>query len=186
MAVLTYALKEWAIATEALLAGELSLLLRKGGIRESGGHFTVQSPHVALFPTIEHQKPQWLKPAYRHQIAATPPQLRPESVTFAGWAEITEVIPLREPDGVAKLTPFHIWTESWAMERLAWKPQQPLLALCLRAYRFSEPHSVAYQAHFRGCRSWLALPSPLEMMDSQPVLSDVVYGERLAAIQAVV
>jgi hypothetical protein len=183
MAALTGALKEWAIAVEALLQGELILLLRKGGIRETEGRFRVQRDRVALFPTVEHQKPAWLKPAYRDQI--TPAASPPASVLFTGWAEITAVMPLTDPEAVSRLTPFHIWTEAWALERLAWKPQQPLLALCLRAHRFVEPHRVAYQAQFRGCRSWLDLEPPLDLAGSQAVLSDRAYGEQVAAIQAV-
>ncbi|NJN20669.1 MAG: DUF1802 family protein [Leptolyngbya sp. RL_3_1] len=148
----------------------------------------MQSPRVALFSTVEHQKADWLKPAYRDQIAASAPApapARPESVTFAGWAEITEVMPLSEPALAAGLTPFHIWTEAWALERLAWKPQQPLLALCLRTYRFAEPQQVAYQPQFGGCRSWVPLPSALTTIGSVPVLSDRAYDQQVAAIQAV-
>jgi hypothetical protein len=42
MAGLTAAFKEWAIAVEALLSGDLILLLRKGGLREKAGQLQVQ------------------------------------------------------------------------------------------------------------------------------------------------
>jgi hypothetical protein len=93
-------------------------------------------------------------------------------------------MPLSDPTVVARLTPFHIWTEAWALERLAWKPQQPLLALCLRAYRFADPHQVVDQPQFRGCRSWVTLASALNTAGSQPVLSDRAYNQQVAAIKA--
>ena len=167
MAALTCALKEWEIAVEALLQGELILLLRKGGIRETQGRFQVQSDNVALFPTLEHQQPECLKLPWRDRAITTTSPSQSDWVTFTGWAEITELIPLRDPTLVARLTPFHLWTEAWAMERLAWKPQQPLLALCLRAYRFPEPHRIDYQTHFGGCRSWLDLAPTLNAHANQ-------------------
>ena len=112
-----WALKEWAIAVEALLQGELILLLRKGGIRETGGKFQVQCDRVALFPTVEHQKSDWLKPAYQGQV--TESTTRPDAIAFAGGAEITETTPVTDPASGPHLTPFHIWTEAWAAERLA-------------------------------------------------------------------
>ncbi len=59
---LRQALKEWAIAIEALETGKTIILLRKGGIREKGGHFQAKYLQVWLYPTYEHQKPQLLKP----------------------------------------------------------------------------------------------------------------------------
>ena len=62
--MLNYGLKEWAVAVEALEAGETILLLRKGGIREGKGGFKVEHNSVLLYPTFEHQKPELLKSEY--------------------------------------------------------------------------------------------------------------------------
>ena len=43
---LTSALKEWAVAVEALEQGKTIMLLRKGGISEQGGRFQVKSDRV--------------------------------------------------------------------------------------------------------------------------------------------
>ena len=50
----------------ALLEGEQILDVRKGGLREDGRHFALHSQRLWLYPTAEHQKPELLKPAYRH------------------------------------------------------------------------------------------------------------------------
>ena len=50
------ALKEWAVACEALGRGEQVLLLRKGGISEEGREFRIEHPEFLLFPTFEHQR----------------------------------------------------------------------------------------------------------------------------------
>jgi hypothetical protein len=64
----THALKEWAVATRALEQGNTVLLLRKGGIHERGGVFTVAQSQVLLYPTYEHQKPHLLKAEYADQV----------------------------------------------------------------------------------------------------------------------
>ena len=60
------AFKEWAVIVHALLEGEQILDVRKGGIREDGRHFSLQSTRLWLYPTAEHQKPELLKDPYRH------------------------------------------------------------------------------------------------------------------------
>ena len=46
----------------ALLAGEQILDLRKGGIREEGRHFALRSTRVWLYPTVEHQERELVRP----------------------------------------------------------------------------------------------------------------------------
>ena len=58
------ALKEWAIAINALETGKTIMLLRKGGIREKGGSFRVAHNRVLLYPTYEHQQAVMLKADY--------------------------------------------------------------------------------------------------------------------------
>ena len=47
------ACKEWAAVVHALLEGEQILDVRKGGLREDGRHFSVQSTRFWLYPTAE-------------------------------------------------------------------------------------------------------------------------------------
>ena len=75
-----WALKEWAVIVHALLEGEQILDVRKGGLREDGRHFSVQSNRLWLYPTAEHQKPELLKEPYRH------------------WIDLAHAAPVGEPD----------------------------------------------------------------------------------------
>ncbi len=191
MAGLTVALKEWAIAVEALLAGELILLLRKGGIRDRGRQFQVQSDRALLFSTLEHQRPALLKPPWSESPLSVPgqhptPALGVSSATiqFQGWADITHVLPLRDGDQVARLTPFHIWTPQWVTERMAWKPERPIYLLLLRVYRLSQPVSLPFHPTYGGCRSWVTVQEPVEGMGSEPVLADGDYRDRVSAVLA--
>lgn len=56
-----HALKEWAVAVDALAEGKTILLLRKGGIKEEGNRFRVAYEEILLYPTYEHQQPNLLK-----------------------------------------------------------------------------------------------------------------------------
>jgi hypothetical protein len=57
----THAFKEWATAVDALEQGKTMMLLRKGGIREEGNRFQVAQKEVLLYPTFEHQQPEFAK-----------------------------------------------------------------------------------------------------------------------------
>lgn len=178
-----WALKEWAIAVNALLAGDLILLVRKGGIRESRPVFEVPSDRPLLFPTYEHQKLEAICPAYREGFSAqSVPQIG-ATLSLPGWAEVTHQFLLTMNDPVEQLHPFHIWTDTWLLERLAWKPERPAYILLLRVHRFIRPLSITYQTHHRGCRSWIQLENLGELPESVPVLSNDLYEQRLEQVR---
>ena len=183
MTSVTPALKEWQIAIQALEQGDMILLLRKGGIREVGGQFTVAAQTVALYPTYEHQKPEWLKPAYAPCVVPVASGWHPETVTIRSWAEITHVLPVRQADRVAALAPWHIWHETFVTDRLKWKPQQPLYVLLLRVYRVP-PVELPYLPQYGGCQSWIELAIDLPYDRIQPALSHADYTAQVTAIQS--
>ncbi|MBF2002614.1 MAG: DUF1802 family protein [Synechococcales cyanobacterium M58_A2018_015] len=186
VSTLTAALKEWAVAVQALAEGETIVLLRKGGIREQGGQFTVEARRVWLYPTYEHQKRQWLKPSYAAQVTEVASGWHPEQVTIQAWAEITHILPVFRAETVEALLPFHIWTADFAAERLRWKPRSPLWVLLLRVHRLPEARMIPYQTEYGGCKSWIELPPTLSLAGSEPVLADAAYHERVAAIQRII
>lgn len=184
MAGSAWALKEWSIAVEALLSGDLILLIRKGGIRETQPVFQCPSDRALLFPTYEHQTADALRAPYDIQPT---PQAVPaigDPVPIGGWAEITHQLLLPGPAGFAPLHPFHIWTDGWLRDRLAWKPDRPAYLLLLRVHRFVQPMVIPYQQSYRGCRSWVTVNAPDPLPDSAPVLSIDTYESRVADLQA--
>ena len=177
---LKYALKEWAIAVDALSQGKTIVLLRKGGIRED---FRLEHSSVWLYPTYEHQKPNLLKPEYADLVTTVESGWHPQTVEIQSRAEITEVIPVSSPKQIAALQPYHIWNEQMIGERLKWKPHKPVMALLLRVYRLSEPLAIAYRSSYGGCKSWIELD-----LDSSstltPVLSEAEYARQTQTIRA--
>lgn len=189
----THALKEWQVAVHALEQGETIMLLRKGGIREAGGKFTVPHDRVWLYPTYEHQRSHLVKPQYADAMTLVEPGWRPETVRLGSWAFITDCFQVSNAATVAALLPFHIWNEAFVEERLKWKPNQPLEVLLLRVYRLPQPQMLPYQAAYGGCKSWIALPTIAQRAsftqawtDSVQALKDADYDEQKDAIQAIV
>ena len=78
MNVLRIALKEWAVVCRALADGRQSLLLRKGGIAETGGQFQIEHSRFWLYPTYVHQQAEGIIPAARDlllQVESERPRL---------------------------------------------------------------------------------------------------------------
>jgi hypothetical protein len=176
------AFKEWAVIVRALLSGEQILDVRKGGLREDGRHFAVRTPRCWLYPTVEHQREDLLKPAYRRWIgeteAAAPP---PDEVRIDGWAEIVAATTVTDPAELARLDSKLIWTLDYASSRLSWKRRDPLWVLALRSYRLSEPLVVAFEPEYRGCTSWVdvhGLPDDPSSLPAEPALSDESFAAR--------
>jgi hypothetical protein len=187
MTLSVWALKEWAIAVDALLTGDLVMLIRKGGIREAKPYFEVPSDRAVLFPTYEHQQPAAIRTPFAHRLEAKAVPHVGEEIQLPGWAVMTHQVSLARVSSGAQLVnclhPFHIWTDEWLAERLAWKPERPAYALLLRVHRFSAPLTLTYQNQYGGCRSWLELDGLSPLPESAPVLTTAEYDRRVADIQ---
>jgi hypothetical protein len=179
--VLTQALKEWAIAIAALRSGTISLLLRKGGIRDPLHPFANMPQQAALFPTYEHQVPHYLQ----QPVESGPPN--PSGpIAIDTWAQVTHRFALHTEAEVMALLPFHIWTAAFVSERLKWRSQQPLQVLLLRAYQLPEGIELERSPTHAGCRSWIELETSISTQNSSPVLSEQAYQTRLQAIECAV
>ena len=64
------AFKEWAVSCQAMQSGKQILLIRKGGIREEGGAFTIADDTFFLMPTYEHQNADLLQPEWVPRLHA--------------------------------------------------------------------------------------------------------------------
>ncbi len=183
---LVHALKEWQVAVSALEQGETIVLLRKGGIHETGGKFTIAHDRVWLYPTYEHQQPHLVKAQYTSAIVPVASGEHPETVRIGAWAMITDRVAIRSEDQVRALWPFHIWNEAFVAERLKWKPQQPLDLLLLRVYQLNQPQIIPYSTAYGGCKSWIDLTTAIPLDGSTPVLEDSEYRDRCAAIRTAI
>jgi hypothetical protein len=183
----TLALKEWAVAVKALAEGAQVLALRKGGIHREDRDFRIVHPQFLLFPTFEHQKAELLKPGYHGDLRDTLQERgAPAQVTISYWTEVTAKFELRDESALDRLSPFHIWTGSYARKRLHWRPKQPLTVALLRVYRLQEPQAIPLLDEYEGCKSWVDLGCEVPLGNMVPVLDDSQYEAKAASIGEVI
>ena len=171
------ALKEWNVAINALANGKTIMLLRKGGIREEGGCFTVAHQQVLLYPTFEHQQIDLVKPEYATQVEVVDSGWHPEQIKITSCAEITHVLRVSDESILNKLFFYHIWNDKFVSDRLKWKPQQPIYILLLRTYKLPQIHKISYRPEYGGCRSWIELEKTINITGLIPVLNDDDYRQ---------
>ena len=166
---LQHTLKEWAVAVKALERGETTLVVRKGGIREKA--FAVANRRFLLLPGYEHQRPGLLKPEYRGLMEEIPDLTDDGPLRFTSFAEVRGAYEISEPESLAALDPYHMWTPEYAESRFRWRPKKPLTVLVLRTYLLPEPVELPNSEAYAGCKSWIELDEPVSISGALPVLS---------------
>jgi hypothetical protein len=171
------ALKEWACVCRALEEGRQIVLLRKGGISEPDGAFRVAHERFYLLPTYAHQRAELLKPDARAWLAETIARRQdPDVAPLTLWAELQEAIAVDDHRRLEAIDAEHVLAPSYAIERLRWKPREPLWALVLRIHRVATPPSLTIGDEHRGCVSWVELPDDLAPRDRTAVLDDAAFA----------
>jgi hypothetical protein len=173
-ATLAVALKEWATVCDALTGGRQMLLLRKGGIYESGGEFELEHQHFLLFPTYLHQNPAMLKESNGLETAAA----EPSHVRLSAAAHVTDIIPVTSRRLMDALDDQHVWAKPLIDMRFNYKPDNPLYLLLLRVYQLGEPVTVENTPAYAGCKSWVKLEESVAARGALPVLDESRYQER--------
>lgn len=181
------ALKEWAVACNALKDGEQIVILRKGGVHKDDRDFTAEfaeHPEFLLFPTYEHQNAELVKPAYQAKLERSIEENDvPGLTTLAAFVQVTDRIEVQEPETLRRISEFHIWTDDYAEKRLHWRPRQPLVVGLVRVYPLLQPQALPLLDEYAGCKSWVDLGQDVPMGELAPSLSDADYERTRAAIK---
>ena len=167
---LQHALKEWAVTVEALERGETALVVRKGGIREKA--FAVPKTRFLLLPGYEHQRPDLVKPGYRHILDEIPDLTDDGPLHFSSYAEVEGAYEVSEAEDLESLNQHHMWTHEYAESRFKWRPKKPLTVLVLRTYVLPETVELPYRESYGGCKSWIELEESVSVGGARPALSD--------------
>jgi hypothetical protein len=173
---LKHTLKEWAVTVRALERGETALVIRKGGIREKA--FAVKDSRFLLFPGYEHQRPELLDPEYRELLTEIPDLTDDGPLRVTSFAEVRGAYEISEPESLAAIDAYHMWTPEYAESRFRWRPKKPLTVLVLRTYLLPEPVELPYSEDYGRCKSWIELQEPVAIAGAHPALSDEDF-ERL-------
>lgn len=179
------ALKEWAVTIKALAEGKQILLMRKGGIAEETREFRLENKTFYLYPSYEHQKEELLKDEYKPALGAILAGWKPgeDTAEIACFAEAVADLEVSGQEELDKLRDLHIWTDSFAEERLRWKRSKPLHILLLRVYRLDEPLRLPLKPEYGGCKSWVRLDAEDHSgRRGIPVLTDEEFNRSAEAV----
>ena len=185
-ATTSIALKEWDVVCRLLVAGQQSVLLRKGGIHEPRGQgFRLEHDRFLLYPNAEHQSAVQLKP-HLHPLLdqADPPPAESGLIRIPGYCDVVEVIEVAEPERLRRLEPLTGWTQALFDMRIAYKPERPNYVLVVRAFRFSQPVTVPYHKTYAGCRSWVPLKDEVPLTPAVSALADAAFEAQRQAVRA--
>ncbi len=177
------ALKEWATVLEAMARGEQLILIRKGGLIEPGSGFELRATSFVFYPTFEHQAVNYLRAPYRSYFDEAVRHRAPEGqVRVSLFGEAVSSMPSHDPAIVERLSAFHMYNDAFLSQRLKWQPDQPLMIVVIRAFRFDAPRLLAVAPQYAGCKSWVDLESTVSLEGMRPVLEPSVFQRRLKEI----
>ena len=180
------ALKEWSATCRALSAGRQIILLRKGGILDADGVFELEQSQFWLLPTWFHQDTALLQNADRHFLDT--PQNQKKTLSLHLFAQVARVWAIDDADDESALQVLaalpHIWSARYLQTRVGYKPEHPLLCVALRLWELPQPHMVASQERYFGCRSWIELDENLPLQGARPVLESTEFEARLQDLTA--
>ncbi|HTG69623.1 MAG TPA: DUF1802 family protein [Candidatus Udaeobacter sp.] len=179
------ALKEWAVSVKALAEGKQIIVMRKGGIIEETRDFQLISPTFYLMPAYEHQKKHLLKEQYEGELDETLADWSPnmETIKLESYAEVVEDIEVTDQETLDRLRDLHIWTDTFAEERLSWKRTKPLHVLVLRVFRLTSPIELPMRSAYNGCKSWVRLEDEFSVPEKAPVLEEEKFQMEVQKIK---
>jgi hypothetical protein len=176
--VLSIAFKEWAVICRALAEGRQSLILRKGGIAETGGEFRPEHDRFLLLPTYFHeQHREGIKPDFLLLLDAAEAERPPAGVLrFSHFVEVRDCRHIADLDRALALESLHGWTAASVRQRFQYRAPG-LFALTVRTFRLKSPAEVPDRSEYAGCKSWVPLTDGVPVADTEPVLTDDAFEQ---------
>lgn len=155
------AFKEWKLVADAIVDGEQSLLLRKGGISEGKVGFQWLHDRFFLFPSLFHEQSEQVLPLEDGALRSweSPADLAEDDVVFSVYIETISVGRITDWHEVERLRPYHIWRDEIVKDRFEWGDEPGISWATIRAWKLAEPWVLKDRKSFGGCRSWIGLPA---------------------------
>ena len=154
------AFKEWQIVAQAMIRGEQTVILRKGGISEGKKGFQWLHDRFFLFPSFFHEQTNRVKPNPNGSKRTLEGVERVDGkISLDIYIEAMSTGLITDWREVRKLDPFHIWSEATIRERYEWGDKPGISYAVVQPYFLKEPLFLEDRASFGGCRSWIGLPS---------------------------
>src|SRR5437763_7464549 len=154
--------KEWSLVCDALGRGTQSVILRKGGIAEGRGGFSLRHREFFLFPTFFHEQ------IVKVRIAAADIPAPGSTIAIQWYARVERAVRISSLAIAKALAPLHILSAEVVRERFAYKGKGLNVAF-VRIFEISPIWVLQNGKRFGGCHSWIDLRRPPEMK-MQPVV----------------
>ena len=159
------------------------VILRKGGIIEDKGKFSVDYDQFWLFPTLYHQQMDSVVADARTDMDRLKSFAQPEgSVRIEFFIKVEKAIECTDLGKVLNLRGQHIWKDSVIEERFGWGKNNGIHLIIARVYRLPEPQILPMLPDYGGCKSWVELDRPLSTVTVKPVLSDAEFSTKATAV----
>ena len=177
------ALKEWAVLCDALAAGDIVALVRKGGIREQRAGFAVRHERFLLYPTFFHEKSAELQPRFAARLADASLDRPPEGIIrVALVADVVATWHVRDLERLRAIEPFHGMAWPAVVSRFEYRGTNDVRVIAARVSRLPQSHDVPETRRYQGCVSWVALDEAIDVTGAMPVLAEPELSTRVAAL----
>jgi hypothetical protein len=171
------AFKEWAVVVDALGRGEQILILRKGGIHERRGEFSVEHQEFWLFPTQYHEGGASIIPSKRVALRELAAAAKSDAADVQYFVAVESVLQITDRARLSQLQGRHIWAEPLLQQRFDFGREPGLHALIARVYRLETPVMVPLKESYGGCKSWLDVDQEITGT-VQPVVADDQFSRQ--------
>lgn len=159
---LAVALKEWAAVCRALAAGQQDVILRKGGIAETGGTFRAEHVAFLLYPTYFHEHRTGIRPeCVVHYEQAEADRPLPGTIRLTHYCRVRSVRVVTDLSEALALGPRHILTEEVVRQRFAYRTPG-LIILEVETHPLPRPSIIPERPEYAGCKSWVVLERVIE------------------------
>lgn len=177
------ALKEWAVLCDALAAGEIVALVRKGGIREQRAGFAVRHDRFLLYPTFFHEKSAELQPRFAARLGEPGASRPPEGIVRIGLvAEVAATWHVRDLERLRAIEPFHGMAWPAVVSRFEYRGTSDVRVIAARVLRLPAVHDVPETRRYQGCVSWVALDQAIDVRGARAVLTETDLASRVAVL----
>ena len=176
-------LKEWAVLCDALAAGDVVAMVRKGGIREQRAGFSVRHDRFLLYPTYFHEKEGELQLRFRERLAASHAAQPPAgSVRLSLVATVAGVWAVDDLDMLRGIEHEHGLAWGAVASRFHYRNRPGVQVVAVRVASLPAPIDVPEERRYLGCVSWVALDAAVRVRDAVPVLDVAAFDARLEAL----
>ncbi len=184
------ALKEWAVILKALEEGKQTILLGKDGVREEGGEYQPEHPEFFLYPTLEQESKQGIKPDWRPRLAAIERENKdPKRIHFRLYAILEKAQKITDWEICKRIVPFTVFSEDAVEKRFNGGDWQGVYLFVVRAFSLPVPLDLPVKPSYEGCKTWVPLETSMFTAGSLPVIPDGAWpytqGSILKMLKAV-